>query len=785
MSGVLLINSLTLAVMTAVATIVVGWAAAVGAMGAGRRTRYALVAMAILALAMPPFLATNVWLRWFGITGAGSVWITSNLLAMSGAVLLLTLLFWPVAFLLALGAWSRLEPEELEVEPQARGWRMMRWLLWPRAMPALRLTLIVVFVLALNQFAVPALLQVRVYPAEVWIQFNTHLDPWGALLMGWPMLAAPLGLILALACWQPEMPWPAIQGQVRPAVFRRCCGRRWFIGCACLTAGVILLSVAVPLQDLLGDRRTWAELGAAVRAGRGAIVNSLVLSATSATVVLVGGLASWRWRGGYWLWTTFLVPGIVLGVMLIVAFNRPPFLEFYRGAGMVVFALVLRYAAVGWAGARYAMRSLDPGLEDAARVDGASGYGLWWQVRLPQVAPKAGVVWMIVYLLCLWDVETLLLIAPPGTESLAGRVFGLLHYGHNAQVNALCLVLLGLAVLPLGGWLMARFARRLGRWRKGVALSCCGVAPVMLLLSGCGSSSSGELALDSAIFDRVEVIGSRGTGLGQFNKPRSVAVDKEDNLYVVDITGRVQKFTPEGQYQAYWRFPVTDMGQPKGMACDEAGNIVVLEPHYARVNHFTPSGQLIGQWGERGTIAGRLSFPRAVVVCGDGDLLVSEYGPVERVQRFRAETWEVEWVIDGATPGALPFNRPEGLGLDEQERIYVADSCNHRIQIYDREGRFLRAHGRAGEGVGEFSYPYDIRIDAMGRQYVCEFGNSRIQILDREDRPLEILGGPGSAPGQLNNPWSLALDSRGNLYVADTLNHRVQKWVVRRGARQG
>src|SRR5207249_2984377 len=56
------------------------------------------------------------------------------------------------------------------------------------------------------------------------------------------------------------------------------------------------------------------------------------------------------------------------------------------------------------------------------------------------------------YLLCLWEVETLIMIYPPGGETLALRVFNLLHYGHIAQVNALCLLLLALAVLPLLAW---------------------------------------------------------------------------------------------------------------------------------------------------------------------------------------------------------------------------------------------------------------------------------------------------------------------------------------------
>jgi DNA-binding beta-propeller fold protein YncE len=118
-----------------------------------------------------------------------------------------------------------------------------------------------------------------------------------------------------------------------------------------------------------------------------------------------------------------------------------------------------------------------------------------------------------------------------------------------------------------------------------------------------------------------------------------------------------------------------------------------------------------------------------------------------------------------------------GLCVDAQDRLYVADSCNHRIQIFTSDGEFIRCYGKAGSGLGEMSYPYDICVDSAGRQYVCEFGNSRIQVFDAQDRPIEILGQAGTAPGQFGNPWGVALDSAGNLYVADSQNHRVQKFI--------
>jgi len=206
---------------------------------------------------------------------------------------------------------------------------------------------------------------------------------------------------------------------------------------------------------------------------------------------------------------------------------------------------------------------------------------------------------------------------------------------------------------------------------------------------------------------------------------------------------------------------------------------VVLEPHYSRVNHYTPDGALVAQWGVHGTNTGQLAFPRSVIANSRGDIFVSEYGLVERVQQFTSQGGTWVRVLGRSGEGDGEFNRAEGLGIDAQDHLYVADSCHHRVQIFSSDGKFLAAFGSAGSGPGEMSYPYDVKVDGQGFEFVCEFGNSRIQIFDAQRQPVEILGGPGAAPGQFSNPWGIAIDSKGNLYVADAMNHRVQKFIRR------
>ena len=769
----LLQNSLLVSALATLLAALFGIIVALWLAGLEDRWRNVFLMLAGVALALPPFLVTNCWLHLLGHIGVWRNWLPLNIYSLGGTVWILALLLWPITTFAVLAAWRRLQPTHLEADAVLAGRHLIRWLLVPMARGALGQALGLTFVLALNNFAVPAILQTRVFPAEVWVSFNTTYDYLAAARLSVPLVLAPLALLIWLK--QGEIAWPRIAGPASPQLLRRQLGDGLFVLCGVAAGIVFSLSVGLPTGQLLSASGTWLQFASALSAGWSACLNSFALSALTASFTVLAGLATWRWRVGVFLWLPFLVPGVLLGVALIWLLNRPPWLAFYQSAGVVVLAWSIRYLAIGWNGAARARRSVDPDLTEAARLDGANRWQLFRHIHGPQIAGQVVAAWYVVYLLCLWDVETLVLVVPPGGETLALRVFNLLHYGHNSQVDALCLLLLLLAALPLAGWLAVRgvYSARRSVWLPALLVA-------VFAGTGCRpSEAASERSFESQLFDRVQVIGSRGTGLGQFNKPRSVAVDAQDNLYVADMTGRVQKFSPGGTFLLSWQMPQTDLGRPKGMCLDAAGNIVVIEPHYSRVNHFSTDGQRVAQWGNPGTNQGQVYFPRAGAVNSKGEIYLSEYGLTERVQRFTAQGKVFLTTFGAPGGGAGEFNRAEGIGIGRKDEVVVADSCNHRIQIFSPEGKFLRAFGRAGSARGELSYPYDVRVDATGYQYVCEFGNSRIQVFDAQDRPVELLGGAGAEPGQFSNPWGIALDSAGNLYVADSMNHRVQKLLRR------
>ena len=127
---------------------------------------------------------------------------------------------------------------------------------------------------------------------------------------------------------------------------------------------------------------------------------------------------------------------------------------------------------------------------------------------------------------------------------------------------------------------------------------------------------------------------------------------------------------------------------------------------------------------------------------------------------------------EGNDNGMLTFSR--GVAVTEKDEIVAADEGNHRVQVFDSNGTFLRSFGHQGKNAGEFSRPDGIAIDRDGNIFVADRGNHRVQMFSREETYLGSFGGNGSLDNQLSNPRGLSLDSTGNIIVADTGNKQIK-----------
>lgn len=129
------------------------------------------------------------------------------------------------------------------------------------------------------------------------------------------------------------------------------------------------------------------------------------------------------------------------------------------------------------------------------------------------------------------------------------------------------------------------------------------------------------------------------------------------------------------------------------------------------------------------------------------------------------------WGAKGTAPGF--FNDPTGIAISGSD-IFVSDSRNGRIQVFDLDGNFKRQFGRPGDDSGQLGRPMNLTIHGS-ELYVAEYMNDRIQVFGLDGSPKRVIGKSGHGPGEFNAPGGVAVAPDGDIFVPDFYNHRVQQ----------
>ena len=268
---------------------------------------------------------------------------------------------------------------------------------------------------------------------------------------------------------------------------------------------------------------------------------------------------------------------------------------------------------------------------------------------------------------------------------------------------------------------------------------------------------------------------STGTGDDQLAWPVSIAIDKDENVYVSDEgLHRISIFDKQGQYLSKWGVNGNGDGEfdgPAGITFDGDDNLLVVDSVNNRIQRYARDGQFLGGWGKGGS--------------GDGE-----------------------------------FNLPWGITVDHVGDVYVADWRNDRIQKFDSQGKYLASWGSPGQGDGEFRRPSWVAVDQRGNMYVTDWGNERVQALGPDGSYLSEYRGEAteskwadayfvSTPDELEErrksdlepplelrpedflrdesanieklfwtPTSVKIDDEGRLYVLESCRHRIQIYHI-------
>ncbi len=258
-------------------------------------------------------------------------------------------------------------------------------------------------------------------------------------------------------------------------------------------------------------------------------------------------------------------------------------------------------------------------------------------------------------------------------------------------------------------------------------------------------------------------------------KPYGIVAGPKDMLYIVDqgvprvsiINLKTQEILHLG-YEGIGRLQM-----PIAVAADSRGRIYVTDSEAATVNIFEQSGKFSGYLGEKGFF----KRPTGIVVENNTQQIYVLDTAEHKVHVFDAlGTYRFSFGKRGSGDGE--FNYPTHIAAGNDGRIYVTDAMNFRVQIFGRDGSFMTVFGKQGDTYYDIDKPKGIAVDTLGHIYLVDTMQDMIKIFDDQGRLLLFFGGQGKGPGSFSMPTGISIDDHNTIYIADTYNHRIQAFKL-------
>ncbi|MGO9863452.1 MAG: SMP-30/gluconolactonase/LRE family protein [Terriglobales bacterium] len=275
----------------------------------------------------------------------------------------------------------------------------------------------------------------------------------------------------------------------------------------------------------------------------------------------------------------------------------------------------------------------------------------------------------------------------------------------------------------------------------------------------------------------TETASDSGKFLFQLGEPYGMAVDSKNNLYIADQkVGAIFIFNTETRdldlikNKAHAHFV-----RIIGLAMDDNDRLFVSDPGLRHVLIFNAAHQ------PEDVITDGLVMPGSLAIDRENRLLYVSDVELDQVLVYDADTLKLTRKI-GTTghnheltaPGDLA--KPSGLAVDADGNLYVCDTLNDRIEIFDADGKFISTFGKNGDGPGYFSRPKGVAIDGDGHIWVADGMQDRVQVFNQQAQLLISFGGHGLLPGQFQGLVSIAIDKMNRVFTSEIFPGRVQQF---------
>jgi len=292
--------------------------------------------------------------------------------------------------------------------------------------------------------------------------------------------------------------------------------------------------------------------------------------------------------------------------------------------------------------------------------------------------------------------------------------------------------------------------------------------------------SDEDLAHDTTFSQKlVSFLSGEKPAINRIVEPTGLAVsDDGQRVYISDFARLAvyvfdfgsKTFTKIGEHE--------QLARPVGLALDAQEQLYVVEQEKKGISVFDRQGrkvQFITDPSIERPSGIAIDRERGKIYLADSSHTKSEAHNI-KVFNTRGELTGTVGKGKGSGPGQFLF--PTYVTLDPQGNLYVTDTLNARVQMFDPDGKYIKTYGSRGNGWGMFDKPKGVALDSFGNVYVADSGWSNVQIFNQKGQILIFFGGRGPIPGMLKNPTAIAIDKNNRIYVADYLNHRVEVYQL-------
>ncbi|MFQ5663304.1 MAG: 6-bladed beta-propeller [Terriglobia bacterium] len=275
--------------------------------------------------------------------------------------------------------------------------------------------------------------------------------------------------------------------------------------------------------------------------------------------------------------------------------------------------------------------------------------------------------------------------------------------------------------------------------------------------------------------DRIAGVRTRDEREPRLVRPYGITVDSRGRIYVADGYQRRVFVLDRAKHRVEMRGSSAraSLALPIGVALDDKDRLFVSDAFNHSIICFDPQGKVLARFGRK-----KLERPGGIAVDRRRRRLYVADAKAHRVAVFNTQTFAFErYVGSPSTPGVGEpgrFAAPTNVAVDPKGNLYVTDTWNHRVQIFNRRGRFLRAFGSHGTRPGNFVRPKGIALDSEGHIYVADAEFNNFQIFTPEGQPLLAVGSLGQDPGQFTLIAGIFIDDEDQIYTTEQEGGRVQ-----------